>query len=80
MPHDCVDGFGEAYYGRPEAFLRPDVHAAMSGVLLAEPQAVRRGLDRLRADLASGAWDRVHGHWREEPEYHGALRLVVADA
>ena len=23
VPWDCTDGFGEAFYGRPEAFLRP---------------------------------------------------------
>ena len=78
VPRDCVDGFGEAYYARPEAFLRPQVHAAMSGVVLTDPAAVRRGLDRLAADLASGDWDEQYGHWREAPEYHGALRLVTA--
>jgi len=80
VPWDCTDGFGEAYYGRPEEFLRPDVRAATSGIVLGEPDAVRRGLDRLASDLAGGAWDRAHGHLREQPEREGALRLVTADA
>ncbi|GEA86768.1 class I SAM-dependent methyltransferase [Cellulomonas cellasea] len=80
VPLDCVDGFGEAFYGRPEAFLRPEVRAATSALLLADPSAMRSGLDRLEADLASGAWDRAYGHLRTQPELHGALRLVTAHA
>ena len=30
IPLDCVDGFIEAYYGRPEAFLDPEIRAAQS--------------------------------------------------
>ena len=78
IPRDCTDGFGEAYYARPEAFLEADVRAAQSGWVLTDPAAVRRGLDRLAADLASGAWDRRHGHLRTQPERIGAVRLVVA--
>lgn len=80
VPVDCVDGFGEAFYARPEAFLSPGVRAATSGFGLADPAAVQRGLDRLAADLSSGAWDRTHGHLREQPEYEGAMRLVTARA
>lgn len=78
VPLDCVDGFGEAFYGRPEAFLRPEVRAATSGFVLVDPGVVQRGVERLAADLASGAWDRTHGHLREQPEYEGAMRLVTA--
>lgn len=78
VPVDCTDGFGEAFYARPEAFLRPEVRAATSGFLLTEPGAVRRGLDRLKDDLVSGAWDQAYGRLREQTEYNGALRLITA--
>jgi SAM-dependent methyltransferase len=78
IPHDCRDGFGEAYYGRPEAFLEPAVRAAQSGWMLADPAAVERGVERLRAALASGEWDARHGHLRTQPEYIGSVRLIVA--
>ncbi|WP_416220812.1 class I SAM-dependent methyltransferase [Cellulomonas sp. S1-8] len=80
VPWDCVDGFGEAFYGRPEAFLRPEVLGATSALAMAGADVAERGLARLRADLASGAWDRAHGHLRTQPERAGALRLVVAHA
>lgn len=80
VPLDCTDGFGEAFYGRPEDFLRPEVRAATSGIAMGDPEAVRRGFDRLAADLASGAWDAAHGHLRTQPERAGALRLVTARA
>jgi SAM-dependent methyltransferase len=80
IPRDCTDGFGVAFYGRPEAFLRPEVLAATSAFALADQDVVRRGRERLEADLASGAWDRRYGHLRTQPEYDGALRLVTASA
>lgn len=80
VPRDCTDGFGEAFYARPEAFLRPEVRAATSGLVLTDPAAVERGLGRLEQDLASGAWDRAYGHWRDQAEREGAIRLVIASA
>lgn len=78
IPRDCVDGFGEAFWARPEAYLRPEVRGATSGFVLADQEAVQHGVDRLAADLASGAWDVAHGHLRAQDEYAGAMRLVVA--
>ncbi len=78
IPLDCVDGFIEAFYGRPEAFLDPSVRAAQSAWGLADPDDVARGLSALRADLESGAWDERHGALRTQPSYLGSLRLLVA--
>ncbi|HET6508076.1 MAG TPA: class I SAM-dependent methyltransferase [Baekduia sp.] len=78
VPRDCTDGFGEAYYARPEAFLQDDVRAAQSGFVLTDPDAVARGAARLADDLASGRWDERHGHLRDQPERVGAVRLIVA--
>lgn len=78
VPHACLDGFAEAYYGRPEAFLDPDVRSAQSAWRFIDDAATQRGLQHLRADLESGAWDRRYGSYREEPEFGGALRLIVA--
>ncbi len=78
VPVDCTDGFGEAFYGRPEAFLSPEVRAATSGFGLTDPVSVQHGLRRLEDDLASGTWDRRHGYLRGQAEHHGALRLVTA--
>jgi SAM-dependent methyltransferase len=78
IPRDCVDGFGEAYYARPEAFLEAAVRDAQSGWVLTDPDAVARGVQKLRADLESGAWDRRHGALRDAPTYVGSVRLIVA--
>jgi hypothetical protein len=77
IPIDCTDGFGEAYYARPEAFLAPDVRAAQSGWVLTDPDAVDRGIAKLADDLASGRWDERHGHLRSQPERVGAVRLIA---
>jgi SAM-dependent methyltransferase len=77
---DCADGFFEAYWARPEAYLDPVVRAAQS-VWPRLPEGVEpRAVCTLEADLANGAWDERHGHLRELAEYKGALRLIVSGA
>ncbi len=78
IPIDCVDGFLEAFYARPEALLDPAVRRAQSAWGFIDPAVAERGLSRLRAALASGEWDERHGHLRTQPEYVGALRLITA--
>ncbi len=78
IPLDCVDGFIESFYGRPEAFLDPAVRAAQSAWGLASPEDVERGLSALRADLSSGAWDERYGALRSQASYLGSLRLLVS--
>jgi hypothetical protein len=78
IPIDCVDGFVEAFYARPEALLDPAVRRAQSAWAFVAPDVVERGLARLRDDLASGEWDERYGHLRTQPEYLGALRLIMA--
>jgi SAM-dependent methyltransferase len=75
---DCVDGFAEAFYGRPEALLDPIVRRSQSAWGFVPEAAIERGLAQLRAELASGEWDERHGHLRTQPEYVGSLRLIVA--
>jgi SAM-dependent methyltransferase len=80
VPRDCVDGFGAAFWARPEAYLDPQVQAGMSWLALLAPEARQRGTERLSSDLASGAWDRRHGHLRRLSNYDGGYRLAIADA
>jgi hypothetical protein len=77
VPVDCVDGFTEAFYARPERFLDPEVRAAQSAWGFVDEDAIARGVERLRADLASGDWDRRYGALRTQPEFIGSLRLLV---
>jgi SAM-dependent methyltransferase len=77
IPIDCVDGFTEAFYARPEMFLQPEVRAAQSAWGFVGEAAITRAVQRLRADLASGAWDDRYGSLRTQPEFVGALRLIV---
>jgi SAM-dependent methyltransferase len=77
VPFDCVDGFTEAYYGRPEAFLDPSVRRSQSAWSLLDPAVKEAAVGALAADLASGRWDERHGALRSQPSFLGALRLVV---
>lgn len=78
IPLDCVDGFGEAFYGRPERMLDPAVRQAQSGWGFIDPDAAAASVERLRVALESGEWDRKYGALRTQSEYVGSLRLIVA--
>jgi SAM-dependent methyltransferase len=78
IPSDCVDGFAEAYYARPEAFLQPQVRQSQSAWGFVAADVVARRLDRLRGDLDSGEWDRRYGALRTQPDFVGSLRLITA--
>ena len=80
VPLDCVDGFNDAYYGRPEMLLVPGARQANSAWSFVSDTDIARFERRLRADLASGAWDDRFGHLRTQPSYAGALRLVIGRA
>jgi len=77
IPLDCVDGFSEAFYGRPERFLDPAVRKSQSAWGFVEPAVEERIVETLAADLASGAWDARHGNLRTQPWFEGAVRLIV---
>lgn len=79
IPADCQDGFFEAYWARPEAYLDPAVRAAQSVWPRLGEGVEQRAIGALEADLSCGAWNERHGHLREASEYEGALRLVVSD-
>lgn len=76
-PRDCQDGFVDAFWARPEAFLDQQVRAAQSVWTCLEPGVEDEVIARLRADLDSGAWETAHGHVRTHADYDGALRLIV---
>ncbi len=78
VPLDCADGFQEAFYGRPEAFLSPDVRANQSAWGFVDAATVQRSVQHLADDLASGAWDAKYSHYRTLPQATFSIRLVIA--
>jgi SAM-dependent methyltransferase len=78
-PADCVDGFFEAFWNRPEALLDPEVRASQSMWALLAPETEHTIVRRLAHALESGAWDERYGYLRDQPSFPGSLRLVISD-
>lgn len=78
VPADCIDGFGQAFFARPERTLEPAVRRAMSAWSFVTDEVVQRYVRELGVDLASGEWDRRWGRFRELAEFDVGLRLVIA--
>ena len=77
VPHDCTDGFGGAYWRRPEAYLDPAVRAGISSLAVLDAQELEPALARLRADLESGVWHEQHADLLDRDEIDLGYRLVV---
>jgi SAM-dependent methyltransferase len=56
IPWDCADGFFEAYWRRPEAYLDDQVRRGVSVWAKVGPEVEQRAVRSLRADLISGQW------------------------
>lgn len=78
IPSDCSDGFLEAYWARPEAFLDEDIRAAQATWKSLPSGVESRAISMLAADLASGRWDERHGHLRGQSSHDVGLVLVVS--
>lgn len=79
VPHDCTDGFGAAYWRRPEAYLDATVRAGISMLAYADQGALADGLARLAADLRSGRWQQGHAELLEKQQLDAGYRLLVSD-
>ena len=77
VPHDCSDGFLGAHWRRPAAYLDARVRGAIS--TFSKLSGLDSGLERLRADLASGAWHDKYGELLDKTEFDLGYRLIVAD-
>ncbi|MET9882881.1 methyltransferase domain-containing protein [Streptomyces sp. NPDC006430] len=78
IPHDFTDGFQIAYWRRPEIYLDPVVRQASSTFAQLPASVVEPAMERLRADLRSGAWARRHAHLLGQESVDYGYRLVIA--
>jgi hypothetical protein len=78
IPWDCSDGFQGAYWRRPERYLDPTVRASISTFAMLPHAVVARGMARLAADLASGAWAARNVELLQREALDLAYRLIVS--
>lgn len=78
IPWDCVDGFFEAHWRRPGAYLDEQVRRGVSVWARVGPRAERRAVDALRDDLASGRWAERNRELLDLDAAELGLRLLVA--
>ena len=79
IPNDSSDGFGQAFFGRPEQLLDPAVRRAMSAWSFVDDAVVERFVTALAADLDSGEWDAKYGSFRDLKYFDGGMRLVIGN-
>jgi len=78
IPWDCVDGFFEAYWRRPQAYLDEGVRRGMSAWAKLGPEVEQRVLRSLGEDLASGRWGERNRDVVSLATADLGLRLLIA--
>lgn len=78
VPSDCADGFFEAYWRRPEAYLDENVRRGISVWSRVGAEAEQRAVQRLSDDLSSGRWAERNRNLLDLETAELGLRLVIA--
>jgi SAM-dependent methyltransferase len=78
IPWDCADGFFEAYWRRPEAYLDENVRRGVSVWTRVGPGAEQRAVGSLRDDLVSGRWAERNRDLVDLEAADLGLRLLIA--
>ena len=78
IPWDCADGFFEAYWRRPEAYLDENVRRGISMWAKVGPDAEQRAVSNLRDDLATGRWAERNRELLDLDAAELGLRLLIA--
>jgi SAM-dependent methyltransferase len=78
IPWDCADGFFEAYWRRPEAYLAEKVRRGISVWAKLGPDIEQRAVRNLREDLASGLWAERNRDLVDLDAADLGLRLLIA--
>ena len=78
IPWDCADGFYEAYWRRPEAYLDEHVRRGISIWARVGPDAEQRAVRSLRDDLVSGRWAERNRDLVDLDAAELGLRLLIA--
>ena len=78
VPWDCIDGFFEAYWRRPEAYLDENVRRGISVWSRVGLDAEQRAVRSLRDDLASGQWAERNSELLDLELADLGLRLLIA--
>ena len=78
IPFDFADGYQPAFWRRPEAYLDPWVRAASSTFAQLPDSVIEPAMERLRADIESGAWADRHRDLLGADRIDYGYRLLVA--
>jgi SAM-dependent methyltransferase len=78
IPWDCVDGFFEAFWRRPEAYLDENVRRGISVWAKLGPVIEARAVRMLRYDLGSGHWAERNRDLLDLEAADLGLRLLIA--
>jgi len=77
IPWDCADGFFEAFWRRPEAYLNENVRRGISVWAAVGSDAEQRAVHSLGNDLAAGRWAERNSDLVDLDAAELGLRLLV---
>jgi SAM-dependent methyltransferase len=78
VPHDCRDGFYQAYWRRPEAYLEEPVQNSISVFHVLPEDEVSAAMERLRCELDDGTWEQRNADLLGRQELDVGLCLATS--
>jgi SAM-dependent methyltransferase len=79
VPHDCRDGFYQAYWRRPRAYLDQAMRDGISVFHQLPPAEVADAMERLCRDLDNRAWEVRYVDLCEKSALDVGLRLAITE-
>lgn len=77
VPPNLSDLFAASGWRRPEIYLDSQVRQGISSFSKMPINELKAGLDRLQADLESGAWTEKYGYLKAQNEYDAGYRILI---
>ncbi len=77
IPWDCADGFYEAYWRRPDAYLDENVRRGISTWTAVGTDVEERAVRKLRNDLDSGRWSERNSDLADMDAAELGARLLI---
>ena len=76
LPGDLSDRFMAFGWKHPELYLDAAIRNSISAFALADPVLVDKGINNLRKDIESGAWDEKYGSIRIKSRFDGGYHFI----
>ena len=76
LHYDLMDNFLAANWRKPENYLKEEIQSGISTFSLLSKKEIKQGVDSLKDDLRTGAWDNRYGEIKTREYFDAGYRFL----